>query len=188
MGALLRVQVPPRAGHGERSEAQLRKGDRPWGERAPAQAVIEESADAVVGGDTEGLKEWRAEDSRYRRTTASDAHFDGARMNTRGDEIHAARAVRNVIRRPCCTKLKSTRSVVYSFQPPGADPHARWRGGSVPEGTAPIPISSALCLAPPVLKLFRSEAAQGARDLDFSETEGMSVCRGPARPKHTVHS
>ena len=97
-------------------------------ERAPAQAVIEESADAVVGGDTEGLKEWRAEDSRYRRTTASEAHFDGARMNTRGDEIHAARAVRNAIRRPCCTKLNSTRSVVYSFQPPGADPHARWRG------------------------------------------------------------
>ena len=97
-------------------------------ERAPAQAVIEESADAVVGGDTEGLKEWRAEDSRYRRTTASDAHFDGARMNTRGDEIHAARAVRNVIRRPCCTKLKTTRSVVYPFQPPGADPHARWCG------------------------------------------------------------
>ena len=46
-------------------------------ERAPAQAVIEESADAVVGGDTEGLKEWRAEDSRYRRTTASDAHLNG---------------------------------------------------------------------------------------------------------------
>ena len=187
MGALLRVQVPPRAGHGERSEAQLRKGDRPWGgsverscgsmdknriqggaiqgerarnrealvtkgwwrkfgdravkecvltwgdlgvepERVPAEAVIEESADDVVGGETDGLKEWRAEDSRYRRTTASDAHFDGARMNTRGDEIHAARAVRNVIRRPCCTKLKTTRSVVYPFQPPGADPHARWCG------------------------------------------------------------
>ncbi len=32
MGAFLRVEVPPCAGHGERSEAQLRKGDRPWGE------------------------------------------------------------------------------------------------------------------------------------------------------------
>ena len=31
MGALLRVQVPPQADHSERSEAQLRKGDRPWG-------------------------------------------------------------------------------------------------------------------------------------------------------------
>jgi hypothetical protein len=31
MGALLRVQVPPQAVHSERSEAQLRKGDRPWG-------------------------------------------------------------------------------------------------------------------------------------------------------------
>jgi hypothetical protein len=30
MGALLRVQVPPQADHSERSEAQLRKGDRPW--------------------------------------------------------------------------------------------------------------------------------------------------------------
>jgi hypothetical protein len=30
IGALLRVQVPPRADHSERSEAQLRKGDRPW--------------------------------------------------------------------------------------------------------------------------------------------------------------
>ena len=29
MGALLRVQVPPQADHSERSEAQLRKGDRP---------------------------------------------------------------------------------------------------------------------------------------------------------------
>jgi hypothetical protein len=31
MGALLWVKVPPRADHSERSEAQLRKGDRPWG-------------------------------------------------------------------------------------------------------------------------------------------------------------
>jgi hypothetical protein len=31
MGVLLRVQVPPQAGHSERSEAQPRKGDRPWG-------------------------------------------------------------------------------------------------------------------------------------------------------------
>ena len=30
MGALLRVQVPPQADHSERSEAQLRKGDRLW--------------------------------------------------------------------------------------------------------------------------------------------------------------
>jgi hypothetical protein len=30
MGALLRVEVPPQAGHSERSEAQLRKGDRAW--------------------------------------------------------------------------------------------------------------------------------------------------------------
>ena len=30
MGALLWVKVPPRADHSERSEAQLRKGDRPW--------------------------------------------------------------------------------------------------------------------------------------------------------------
>jgi len=30
MGALLRVQVPPRADHSERSEAQLRKGNQPW--------------------------------------------------------------------------------------------------------------------------------------------------------------
>lgn len=31
MGALLRVQVPPQADHSERSEAQLREGDRAWG-------------------------------------------------------------------------------------------------------------------------------------------------------------
>jgi hypothetical protein len=31
MGATLEVQVLPRAGHRNRSEAQLRKGDRPWG-------------------------------------------------------------------------------------------------------------------------------------------------------------
>ena len=30
MGAVLRVQVPPRGGHLDRSEPQLRKGDRPW--------------------------------------------------------------------------------------------------------------------------------------------------------------
>jgi hypothetical protein len=31
MGALLRVQVPSRASHSERSEAQLPEGDRVWG-------------------------------------------------------------------------------------------------------------------------------------------------------------
>ena len=30
MGALLRVQVPPRVDHSERSEAQLHEGDRVW--------------------------------------------------------------------------------------------------------------------------------------------------------------
>ena len=30
MGALLEVQVLPQADHSERSEVQLRKGDRPW--------------------------------------------------------------------------------------------------------------------------------------------------------------
>lgn len=30
MGAILGVRVPSLAGHGERSEAQLRKGDRTW--------------------------------------------------------------------------------------------------------------------------------------------------------------
>ena len=30
MGALLWVKVPPQADHSERSEAQLREGDRPW--------------------------------------------------------------------------------------------------------------------------------------------------------------
>jgi hypothetical protein len=30
MGAILEVQVLPQADHSERSEAQLRKGDRPW--------------------------------------------------------------------------------------------------------------------------------------------------------------
>jgi hypothetical protein len=30
MGALLEVQVLPQAGHSERSEAQLHKGDRVW--------------------------------------------------------------------------------------------------------------------------------------------------------------
>lgn len=30
MGALLRVQVSPRADHSEQSEAQLRKGNQPW--------------------------------------------------------------------------------------------------------------------------------------------------------------
>ena len=31
MGALLEVQVLPQADHSERSEAQLREGDRSWG-------------------------------------------------------------------------------------------------------------------------------------------------------------
>lgn len=31
MGATLRVQVPPRGDHPDRSEPQLREGDRPWG-------------------------------------------------------------------------------------------------------------------------------------------------------------
>jgi hypothetical protein len=31
MGAILGVRVPSLAGHGERSETQLRKGDRAWG-------------------------------------------------------------------------------------------------------------------------------------------------------------
>jgi len=31
MGAILEVQVLPRADHSERSEAQLREGDRAWG-------------------------------------------------------------------------------------------------------------------------------------------------------------
>jgi len=31
MGAILEVQVLPQADHSERSETQLRKGDRPWG-------------------------------------------------------------------------------------------------------------------------------------------------------------
>jgi hypothetical protein len=31
MGATLRVQVPPKGDHLNRSESQLRKGDRPWG-------------------------------------------------------------------------------------------------------------------------------------------------------------
>ena len=39
MGAFLRVQVPPRADHSERSEAQLRQGDRPWGERSEGPSV-----------------------------------------------------------------------------------------------------------------------------------------------------
>jgi hypothetical protein len=30
MGALLEVKVLPQADHSERSEAQLREGDRPW--------------------------------------------------------------------------------------------------------------------------------------------------------------
>jgi hypothetical protein len=30
MGAVLRVQVPPRGGHPDRSEPQLREGDRTW--------------------------------------------------------------------------------------------------------------------------------------------------------------
>jgi len=34
MGALLWVKVPPQADHSLRSEAQLRKGDRPWGRAA----------------------------------------------------------------------------------------------------------------------------------------------------------
>jgi len=31
MGAVLRVEVPPKGDHPDRSEPQLRKGDRPWG-------------------------------------------------------------------------------------------------------------------------------------------------------------
>jgi len=30
MGAVLRVQVPPRGDHPDRSEPQLREGDQPW--------------------------------------------------------------------------------------------------------------------------------------------------------------
>jgi len=31
MGAVLGVKVPSEGGHPDRREAQLRKGDRPWG-------------------------------------------------------------------------------------------------------------------------------------------------------------
>jgi hypothetical protein len=31
MGAVLRVQVPPKGDHPDRSEPQLREGDRSWG-------------------------------------------------------------------------------------------------------------------------------------------------------------
>ena len=51
MGALLRVQVPPRAGHGERSEAQLREGDRPWG------GSVERNCDLMDKNRIEGTTE-----------------------------------------------------------------------------------------------------------------------------------
>ena len=50
-GALLWVQVPPRAGHGERSEAQLREGDRPWG------GSVERSCDPMNKNRIEGAGE-----------------------------------------------------------------------------------------------------------------------------------
>ena len=50
-GALLWVQVPSRAGHGERSEAQLRKGDRPWG------GSVERNCDLMDKNRIEGTAE-----------------------------------------------------------------------------------------------------------------------------------
>ena len=56
MGTTLEVQVLPRVGHNDRSEAQLRKGDRPWDssvERRPwadVQIDSEPTAGTTIGG------------------------------------------------------------------------------------------------------------------------------------------
>lgn len=64
MGATLRVQIPRRRDHLNRSEPQARKGDRPWagsGERN--RASIEkrpiEAPRAEPGGEEEGQRGYR---------------------------------------------------------------------------------------------------------------------------------
>lgn len=49
MGALLRVQVPPRAGHSEQSEAQLREGDRAWEESVERKSRADVAAYTAPG-------------------------------------------------------------------------------------------------------------------------------------------
>jgi hypothetical protein len=51
MGALLWVKVPPQADHSERSEAQLRKGDRPWG------GSVERNCEPMYKNRIEGVTE-----------------------------------------------------------------------------------------------------------------------------------
>jgi hypothetical protein len=55
MGAVLRVQVPPKGDHPERSKPQLRKGDRPWegsGERSRGPM----NKNRIRGGDEWGKR------------------------------------------------------------------------------------------------------------------------------------
>ena len=51
MGALLRVQVPPRADHSERSEAQLHEGDRLW------EGSVERNCEPMYKNRIEGAAE-----------------------------------------------------------------------------------------------------------------------------------
>ena len=52
MGAFLRVQVPPRVGHSERSEAQLHEGDRVW-EGSVERKLRADGQEPDKKGDTE---------------------------------------------------------------------------------------------------------------------------------------
>ena len=51
MGAVLLVQVQPEGGHADRSEAQLREGDRPWG--GSVERIRGSMYKNRIGGDAE---------------------------------------------------------------------------------------------------------------------------------------
>src|SRR5262249_48633098 len=68
MGIALEVEVLPKAGHRHRSEAQLRKGDRPWGGSAERSCGLT-YRNRIRGGTERGelASEEQPRESRHRR-------------------------------------------------------------------------------------------------------------------------
>jgi len=59
MGAVMQVQVQPKGDHPDRSEPQLREGDRPWegsGERNRGSMYKNWMKDSVLTGEDLGLR------------------------------------------------------------------------------------------------------------------------------------
>jgi hypothetical protein len=85
MGVVLEVKVLSEAGHGDRSEAQLRKGDRPW-EGSVERNRGPTNRNRIRGGDVQGERAVHREalvTKGRRRRSGGRAVKDGAL--TRGD-------------------------------------------------------------------------------------------------------